>query len=195
MLSSTASLLLIGGFLHGAVSAARIMPRDGPSPALPYADDTSKYCSWWLDYTSVGSCADMLEANYIILEEFRRWVRIRLPTCFKTMLTKHTEPFCQCGLWKPDGRKVVLRRDPTNLFLKVNTAANLYARRLPNSTEVWVLCHFTQTTERDSIYTLLSYAAGVQSAAEMQQFQPYTLSWTVWDSYDNFVNTTFKSLN
>jgi hypothetical protein len=75
MLSSTANLLLIGGFFQGAVSAARILPRDGPSAALPYADDTSKYCSWWLDYESVGSCADMLEANYIVLEEFRRWVR------------------------------------------------------------------------------------------------------------------------
>jgi hypothetical protein len=75
MLSSTASLLLIGGFFQGAASAARIMPRDGASPALPYADDTSKYCSWWLDYESVGSCAAMLEANYIVLEEFRRWVR------------------------------------------------------------------------------------------------------------------------
>jgi hypothetical protein len=29
----------------------------------------------------------------------------------------------------------------------------------------------------------------------MQQFQPYTLTCTVWDSYANFVNTTFKSLN
>jgi hypothetical protein len=57
-------------------------------------------------------------------------------------------------------------KDPTNLFLKVNTAANLYARRLPNSTEVWVLCHFTQTTERDSTYMLFPCAAGT----EMQQF-------------------------
>ncbi|KAG9195645.1 hypothetical protein G6011_00766 [Alternaria panax] len=73
MLSSTGSLLLIGGFFQGAVSAARILPRDGASPALPYADDTTKYCSWWLDYESVGSCADMLGANYINLEEFRRW--------------------------------------------------------------------------------------------------------------------------
>lgn len=32
-------------------------------------------------------------------------------------------------------------------------------------------------------------------AAETKQFQPYTLSWTIWDSYANFVNTTFKSLN
>jgi hypothetical protein len=82
-------------------------------------------------------------------------------------------------------------KDPTNVFLKVNTAANLYARRLPNSTEVWVLCHFTQTTERDSTYMLFHCAAG----AEMQQFQRYTLTWTVWDSYANFVNTTFRSLN
>jgi hypothetical protein len=84
-------------------------------------------------------------------------------------------------------------KGPTNLFLKVNTAANLYARLLPNSTEIWVLCHFTQTTERDSIYTLFSYTAGAPSAAGMQQFQPYTLTWTVWDSYANFVNTIFKS--
>jgi hypothetical protein len=61
-------------------------------------------------------------------------------------------------------------KDPTNLFLKVNTAANLCARRLLNSTKVWVLCHFTQTTERDLIYTLLSYVAGASSAARMQQF-------------------------
>ncbi|KNG46625.1 hypothetical protein TW65_06672, partial [Stemphylium lycopersici] len=86
-------------------------------------------------------------------------------------------------------------KDQINSFLQVNTAVNLYARRLPNSTEVWVLCHFTQTTDRDSIYTLFPDAAGALSAAEMQHFQPYTLTWTVWDSYDNFVNTTFKSLN
>ncbi|XP_014561981.1 carbohydrate-binding module family 50 protein [Bipolaris victoriae FI3] len=73
MLSSTACLLLIGGFFQGAVSAARILPRDGPTPALPYADDTTKYCIWWLDYESGGSCADMLEANLISLDEFRRW--------------------------------------------------------------------------------------------------------------------------
>jgi hypothetical protein len=81
MLHSTASLLLIGGFFKGAVSATRILPRDGPSPALPYADDTTKYCSWWLDYESVGSCADMLGVNYIALEEFRRWVRTPQPLC------------------------------------------------------------------------------------------------------------------
>jgi len=45
-------------------------------------------------------------------------------------------------------------KDQINSFLKVNTAVNLYARRLIHSTEVWVLCHFTQTTDRDSIYTL-----------------------------------------
>jgi hypothetical protein len=80
-------------------------------------------------------------------------------------------------------------KDQTNPFLRVNTAVNLYARRLVDSTEVWVLCHFTQTTDRDSIYALFP------DAAEMQQFQSYTLTWTVWDSYANFVNTTFKSLN
>ncbi|RAR00484.1 hypothetical protein DDE82_007274 [Stemphylium lycopersici] len=67
-------------------------------------------------------------------------------------------------------------KDQINSFLQVNTAVNLYARRLPNSTEVWVLCHFTQTTDRDSIYTLFSDAAGALSAPEMQHFQPYTLT-------------------
>lgn len=81
MLSFTASLLLIGSFFQGAASATRILPRDGPIPALPYADDTSKYCSWWLDYTSAGSCPDMLEANFIGLDEFRRWVNIGLSAC------------------------------------------------------------------------------------------------------------------
>jgi hypothetical protein len=61
-------------------------------------------------------------------------------------------------------------KDQINLFLKVNTAVNLYARRLPNSTEVWVLCHFTQTTDRDLTFMLLPYAAGAPFAAEMQMY-------------------------
>lgn len=69
---SATSLLLTGGFFQGAVSAASILPRDGRSLALPYADDTTKYCSWWLDYESVGSCLDMLEASFINLEEICR---------------------------------------------------------------------------------------------------------------------------
>lgn len=58
-----------------------------------------------------------------------------------------------------------------------------------------VLCHFTQTTERDTTYTLLPCATGAPFAAEMQQFKPHTFTWTVWDSYTNFVDTTFKSLH
>ncbi|KAH8726672.1 hypothetical protein GQ44DRAFT_771050 [Phaeosphaeriaceae sp. PMI808] len=84
-------------------------------------------------------------------------------------------------------------KDPTKVYVRVNTAVNLYARQLLNS-EVWVLCHFTQTTERDTTY-MLSCAASTPFAAEIQQFQPYTFTWTVWDSYANFVDTTFKSLN
>jgi hypothetical protein len=61
-------------------------------------------------------------------------------------------------------------KDQINLFLKVNTAVNLYARRLPNSTEVWVLCHFTQTTDRDSIYMLFPDAVNAPSADGRQQF-------------------------
>jgi hypothetical protein len=113
MLSSTASLLLIGGFFQGAssASASRVLPRDGPSARLPYAEDTAKNCSWWLDYASVVPCADMLNANYINLEEFRRLVRIRWATCSRTVLTQHTEPVRRRGLWKPGCWKVVLRRD------------------------------------------------------------------------------------
>jgi hypothetical protein len=63
------------------VSAVRNLPWDRRSLALLYADDTTKYCSWWLDYESVSSCADLLEANFINLEEFRRWVRTLQPLC------------------------------------------------------------------------------------------------------------------
>lgn len=108
MLSSTASLLLISGFFQAAVSATRILPRDGPSAGLPYADDTTKYCSWWLDYESVGSCADMLEANFINLEEFRRWARLRNLSVLATALTSHIEPFCKRGLQQSGSWKVIL---------------------------------------------------------------------------------------
>lgn len=41
-------------------------------------------------------------------------------------------------------------RDTTKTYVNVNAAVNVYARRLPISAEVWALCYFTQTAERNT---------------------------------------------
>jgi hypothetical protein len=75
MLPSTPSLLLLSGLIQAVTCAtSRFAPRDGPSPSLPYDDNTTKYCSWWMDYSSTRSCSDILSENAISLEAFRLWV-------------------------------------------------------------------------------------------------------------------------
>jgi hypothetical protein len=64
-----------------------------------------------------------------------------------------------------------------------------------NSAQGWVLCHFMQSNKCHTTLKLLSRFPGAPFAAEKQQFVPYTLSWSIWDSYANFVDITFKSLN
>lgn len=47
-----------------------------PTPRFPYDDNTSSYCTWWLNYEGNESCDDILDTNWITIEEFRRWVGI-----------------------------------------------------------------------------------------------------------------------
>jgi hypothetical protein len=75
MLSSASSLLFLSGLIQVVTcSNSRLASRDGPSPALPYDDGTTKYCPWWMDYRSTRSCSDIFSENAINLEAFRRWV-------------------------------------------------------------------------------------------------------------------------
>ncbi|KAJ4983400.1 putative LysM domain-containing protein [Stagonosporopsis vannaccii] len=74
MLSPVSSLFLLSGLLEVVgVGATPLVARDGPSPALPYDTNTSKYCTWWVDLTSTVSCASFLSNNYVTIDDLRRW--------------------------------------------------------------------------------------------------------------------------
>lgn len=66
-------LLASSELAFGAAPGARYRRRDS-APANPYDKDTTKYCTWWLDYNEELPCDQVLKANSITLEEFRRWV-------------------------------------------------------------------------------------------------------------------------
>jgi hypothetical protein len=63
--------LAVGLFL--STHALTIDRRDS-KPNLPYDDNTTKDCTWWLDYDKSQDCAQMLAENWIDLDVFRRWV-------------------------------------------------------------------------------------------------------------------------
>ncbi|GBF66700.1 LysM domain-containing protein [Trichophyton mentagrophytes] len=65
-------LLASSELAFGAAPGARYRRRDS-APANPYDKDTTKYCTWWLDYNEELPCDQVLKANSITLEEFRRW--------------------------------------------------------------------------------------------------------------------------
>ncbi|KAK2024009.1 hypothetical protein LX32DRAFT_626949 [Colletotrichum zoysiae] len=85
MLSSSAYTLLLATGLLSPVAAGRsarmLKARDGPSPALPYAPDTSTFCSWWVDVRVGTTCNAILSDNFISLEQFRRWNPSLAATC------------------------------------------------------------------------------------------------------------------
>lgn len=43
-------------------------------PALPHADDTTPYCSWWLDNYGSEVCEDVPDWWGISMDDFLRWV-------------------------------------------------------------------------------------------------------------------------
>ncbi|KAG9191335.1 hypothetical protein G6011_09423 [Alternaria panax] len=60
--------------------AFTIERRDG-TPGLPYDENTTKECTWWIDYDGSLSCAPMLEDNFTNLQDFRRWNPTIGPDC------------------------------------------------------------------------------------------------------------------
>ncbi|KAL0930177.1 LysM domain-containing protein [Colletotrichum truncatum] len=85
MLSFSAFTLLLASGLIAPVAAGRsarlLQTRDGPSPALPYAPDTSTYCSWWVDVRAGTTCDAIANENFISLEQFKRWNPSLAATC------------------------------------------------------------------------------------------------------------------
>jgi hypothetical protein len=50
------------------------LSRRGPTPNLPFDPNTPSSCSWWWDQNQATPCQDILDANFIALADFRRWV-------------------------------------------------------------------------------------------------------------------------
>ncbi|KAL9941389.1 hypothetical protein D7B24_004411 [Verticillium nonalfalfae] len=71
VLSWKGLLALVAGL--SSVAAVSVRSRDGDKPGLPYDENTTSYCSWWLDNNGSTSCQDILDKNWIDLATFYRW--------------------------------------------------------------------------------------------------------------------------
>ncbi|KAH7228396.1 LysM domain-containing protein [Fusarium solani] len=70
--------------LAAAVANVASLPlhaREGNEPGLPHDDATTSYCSWWADYDGSQTCKELLDWNWIELEDFRRWNPSIGPDC------------------------------------------------------------------------------------------------------------------
>lgn len=67
--------------LAAAVANVASLPlhaREGNEPGLPHDDATTSSCSWWADYDGSQTCKELLDWNWIELEDFRRWVSFHI---------------------------------------------------------------------------------------------------------------------
>jgi hypothetical protein len=74
---------------------------------------------------------------------------------------------------------------------EVKTAVRLYAQRDASTSHIWVLSHCTQTVQRTQAHQAL-LSAGVSDP--FPPLSPASLTWCVWDTLDNFINTTYAAL-
>ncbi|CAG1974669.1 unnamed protein product [Fusarium graminearum] len=67
--------LVFGGCQLAQAAVARPHParRDGSTPSLPHDDKTTEFCTWWVDYTKVIDCNELLHRTQITIEQFKRW--------------------------------------------------------------------------------------------------------------------------
>ena len=42
-------------------------------PNLAHDPNTTRFCSWWIDYTGAETCAQLLSNNFVSEADFRRW--------------------------------------------------------------------------------------------------------------------------
>lgn len=59
--------------LLGLVAAVRVQA-DGDSPSNPVHPGTTEYCTWWIDYDEAIPCSQILDEEWVDLEDFVRWV-------------------------------------------------------------------------------------------------------------------------
>lgn len=74
---------------------------------------------------------------------------------------------------------------------EIKTAVRLYAQRDASTSHVWVVSHYTQTVQRTQAHQIL-LSAGVPDP--FPPLLPTSLAWCVWDTLDNFINTTYAAL-
>ena len=74
---------------------------------------------------------------------------------------------------------------------EIKTAVQLYARRDPSTSQVWVLSRYIQTVQRSQVHQAL-ISTGV--ADPFPPLPPSSLTWCVWDTLANFLNTTSPAL-
>jgi len=48
--------------------------RDGVTPGMPFDQNTTKLCSFWLDNDGFAACSDVPSMFGISMEDFLRWV-------------------------------------------------------------------------------------------------------------------------
>ncbi|KAJ3480920.1 hypothetical protein NLG97_g7951 [Lecanicillium saksenae] len=63
--------LLLAGAGH-ALATPSIEARES-KPKLPFDENSTPHCTWWLDYKSATPCADILSENLITNADFSRW--------------------------------------------------------------------------------------------------------------------------
>ncbi|KAI9881755.1 MAG: hypothetical protein M1823_006534, partial [Watsoniomyces obsoletus] len=73
----------------------------------------------------------------------------------------------------------------------IKTAVRLYAQRDSSTGRVWVLSHYTQTVQRTQAHQAL-ISTGIPDP--FPPLPPASLAWCVWDTLDNFLNTTYAAL-
>jgi hypothetical protein len=73
----------------------------------------------------------------------------------------------------------------------IKTSVQLYARRDPATGQVWILSRYIQTTQRNQVHQAL-LSTGVSDP--FPPLLPFSLTWCVWDTVHNFLNTTDAAL-
>jgi hypothetical protein len=62
------------GFIVGLALAASKLAAAGSEPSMTVLPGTAANCAWWYDHNGFLSCTQVLQQNWISLDEFRQWV-------------------------------------------------------------------------------------------------------------------------
>ncbi|KAL4879468.1 hypothetical protein BJY04DRAFT_220064 [Aspergillus karnatakaensis] len=70
---SFTTAFVLACFAAPSVASPIIQLLNSPTPNLPYDPNTSEYCSWWWDNDGTASCPEVLDQNFISIDDFIRW--------------------------------------------------------------------------------------------------------------------------